>query len=160
MAASGFFDRAVELNDPPVKSGLCSICKGAHRLCGKDRCPLMIKFYSQQKTMPLIDMKDLAGSSPPSVFVGRYGYPKVDIGPLLPPEFGDTTVMDRPEMWMGKTIDEIVDFRFRLVRGKYRIDATDFRKYGRIVDNVQELAPGSSWTTRCSPSDPPQGWSP
>ena len=127
MAASGFFDRAVELNDPPVKSGLCSICKGAHRLCGKDRCPLMIKFYSQQKTMPLIDMKDLAGSSPPSVFVGRYGYPKVDIGPLLPPEFGDTTVMDRPEMWMGKTIDEIVDFRFRLVRG-------------RIVDNVQELA--------------------
>ena len=140
MAASGFFDRAVELNDPPVKSGLCSICKGAHRLCGKDRCPLMIKFYSQQKTMPLIDMKDLAGSSPPSVFVGRYGYPKVDIGPLLPPEFGDTTVMDRPEMWMGKTIDEIVDFRFRLVRGKYRIDATDFRKYGRIVDNVQELA--------------------
>ena len=48
--------------------------------------------------------------------------------------------MDRPEMWMGKTIDEIVDFRFRLVRGKYRIDATDFRKSGRIVDNVQELA--------------------
>ena len=100
----------------------------------------MIKFYSQQRTMPLIDMKDLAGSSPPSVFVGRYGYPKVDIGPLIPPEFGDTTVMDRPELWMGKSIDEIVDFRFRLVRGKYRIDATDFRKSGRIVDNVQELA--------------------
>ena len=135
-----FFDQAVELNGPTVKNGLCSICKGAHRLCGKDRCPLMIKFYSQQRTMPLIDTKDLAGSSPPSVFVGRYGYPKVDIGPLLPPEFGDTTVMDRPEMWMGKSIDEIVDFRFRLVRGKYRIDATDFRRYGRIVDNVQELA--------------------
>ena len=140
MVGTAFFDRAVQLNEPPVKNGLCSICKGAHRLCGKDRCPLMIKFYSQQKTMPLIDMKDLAGSSPPSVFVGRYGYPKVDIGPLLPPEFGDTTIMDRPEMWMGKTIDEIVDFRFRLVRGKYRIDATDFRKSGRIVDNVQELA--------------------
>ncbi len=135
-----FFEKAVELNDAPVKNGLCSICKGAHRLCGKDRCPLMIKFYSQQRTMPLIDMKDLAGSSPPSVFVGRYGYPKVDIGPLIPPEFGDTTVMDRPELWMGKSIDEIVDFRFRLVRGKYRIDATDFRKSGRIVDNVQELA--------------------
>ena len=51
-----FFDKAVELNDSPVKNGLCSICKGAHRLCGKDRCPLMIKFYSQQRTMPLIDM--------------------------------------------------------------------------------------------------------
>jgi hypothetical protein len=30
--------------------------------------------------------------------------------------------------------------RFRLVRGKYRIDAKDFRKAGRIVDSVQELA--------------------
>lgn len=137
---SDFFDNAVRHNDPPVKNGLCSICKGAHRLCGKDRCPLMIKFYSQQKSMPLMDFKDLAGSSPPAVFVGKYGYPKVDIGPLLPPEFGDTAVMDRPEMWMGKSIDEIVDFRFRLVRGKYRIDARDFRKSGRIVDNVQELA--------------------
>ena len=123
-----------------VKSGLCVICKGAHRLCGKDRCPLMMKFYSQQRTRPLIDMKDLGGSSPPSVFVGRYGYPKVDIGPLLPPEYGDTTVMDRPEMWMGKSIQEIVDFRFRLVRGKFRVDATDFAKSGRIVDDVQELA--------------------
>ena len=123
-----------------VKSGLCVVCKGAHRLCGKDRCPLMVKFYSRQKTLPLIDARDLAGCSPPAVFVGRYGYPKVDIGPLLPPEFGDTSIMDTPERWVGKSIDEIVDFRFKLVRGKYRIDATDFRKSGRIVDNVQELA--------------------
>lgn len=140
MRTSAYFESTVERNGDVVKSGLCSICKGAHRLCGKDRCPLMIKFYSRQRTMPLIDVKDLAGSSPPSVFVGRYGYPKVDIGPLVPPEFGDTTVMDRPEMWMGKSIDEIVDLRFRLVRGKYRIDARDFRSYGRMVDGVQELA--------------------
>ena len=160
-----FFEKAVELNDAPVKNGLCSICKGAHRLCGKDRCPLMIKFYSQQRTMPLIDMKDLAGSSPPSVFVGRYGYPKVDIGPLIPPEFGDTTVMDRPEMWMGKSIDEIVDFRFRLVRGKYRIDATDFRKSGTPRSRStsrrrsrRSRAAGLSSTMRSSPSAPPRGW--
>ena len=140
VTGTAFFEAAAAYNDAPVKSGLCSICKGAHRLCGKDRCPLMIKFYSQQKTRPLIDAKDLAGSSPPSVFVGRYGYPKVDIGPLVPPEFGDTSVMGRPEMWVGKSIDEIVDMRFRLVRGKYRIDATDFAKYGRMVDAVQEVA--------------------
>ena len=173
-----FFEKAVELNDAPVKNGLCSICKGAHRLCGKDRCPLMIKFYSQQRTMPLIDMKDLAGSSPPSVFVGRYGYPKVDIGPLIPPEFGDTTVMDRPEMWMGKSIDEIVDFRFRLVRGKYRIDATDFRTSASRAGSWttyrslrsprsrstsrrrsrRSRAAGLSSTMRSSPSAPLRGW--
>ncbi len=140
MSGTEFFDKMVEVNQSPVKSGLCSICKGSRRLCGKDRCPLMIKFYSQQKTMPLIDLKDMAGCSPPAVFVGRYGYPKVDIGPLLPPEFGDTSIMDTPERWVGKSIDEIVDMRFRLVRGKYRIDAKDFKAAGRIVDNVQELA--------------------
>jgi hypothetical protein len=140
-----FFDKMLSVNTGGKEptgdtSSLCIVCKGARRLCGKDRCPLMIKFYSQSKSMPLMDMKDLEGSSPPAVFVGRYGYPKVDIGPLVPPVFGDTTVMDTPEMWVGKSIDEIVDFRFKLVRGKYRIDATDFKKSGRIVDQVQELA--------------------
>ena len=124
--------------DPPKEKvaddGLCIICKGARRLCGKDRCPLMIKFYSQQKTAPLIDFKDLSGSCPPAVFVGRYGYPKVDIGPLLPPFHGDTSIMDKPEQWVGKSIDEITDMRFGLVRGKVRIDAKDFAKSGRIVD--------------------------
>jgi hypothetical protein len=53
---------------------------------------------------------------------------------------GDTSIMDTPERWVGKSIDEIVDFRFTLVRGKHRIDATDFRKYGRIVDHTRDLA--------------------
>jgi hypothetical protein len=100
----------------------------------------MIKFYSQQRTMNLIDAKDIEGCSPPAVFVGRFGYPKIEIGPLIPPQFGDTSLMDKPEFWVGKTIDEIVDFRFNLVRGKYRIDARNFKEGGKIVDNVQELA--------------------
>ena len=121
-------------------NGLCIVCKGARRLCGKDRCPLMVKFYSQQKVSRLIDTTELDGSCPPAVFVGRYGYPKVDIGPLLPPEHGDTSILDKPERWVGKSIEEITDMRFRLVRGKYTIDATDFKKAGRIVDQIQEIA--------------------
>jgi DNA repair protein NreA len=118
----------------------CVICKGARRMCGKERCPLMIKFYSRSRTRTLIDSLDMAGMSPPGVFVGRYGYPKVDVGPLVPPTMGDTSIMDTPERWVGKTIDEIVDFRFNLVRGKYRIDATDFQKFGKIVDHTRDLA--------------------
>jgi len=60
----------------------------------------------------------------------------MDIGPLVPTEFGDTSTMDTPEKWGGKSIDDIVDFRFRLVRGKYRIDVKDFRKAGRIVQRT------------------------
>ncbi len=100
----------------------------------------MIKFYSMSKTRKMIDTLDLHGSSPPGVFVGRYGYPKVDIGPLVPPVTGDTSIMDTPEKWVGMTIDDIIDFRFKLVRGKHRVSVTDFNNAGRIVDYTRELA--------------------
>ncbi len=135
---SSLFDDVI---DPSiVKNGLCNVCKGTRRLCGKERCPLMLRFYSKKMNTPVIKNNDIAGSSPPAVFVGRYGYPKVEIGPLLPTYSGDTTVLDKPEMWGGKDMYEIAGMRFQLVRGKYRIDATDFQKSGKIVDNVQELA--------------------
>ena len=153
--ASGRKDQAVGLEAATIKELLsdkdvfsmpnqgnspCSICKGSKNLCGKPICPLMVKFYSQQKTMKLIDALDMAGSSPPGVFIGRYGYPKVDIGPLVPPEHGDTEVMDTPEQWMGKSIQEITDFRFRLVRGKFRVSVKEFQNSGRIMDYTRELA--------------------
>ena len=118
MSGETLFSEDFTGEKPVVKNGLCVICRGTKMLCHKERCPLMIKFYSRSKTMLLTDMKDLAGSSPPAVFVGRYGYPKVDIGPLIPGEFGDTSIMDKPEKWVGKSIDDIVDMRYRLVRGK------------------------------------------
>ena len=67
------------------------------------------------------------GSSPPSVFVGSYGYPKVGVGPMLPPIHGDTTLLDKPEQWLGKSLEEIVNFRLNLVRGclLYTSDAAD-----------------------------------
>ena len=49
----------------------------------------------------------LNGSSPPSVFVGSYGYPKVGVGPMVPPIHGNTTLLDSPESWLGKNLDEI-----------------------------------------------------
>ncbi|NLI74066.1 MAG: hypothetical protein GX369_04755 [Euryarchaeota archaeon] len=122
------------------KGSACVLCKGSRNLCGKDRCPLMVKFYSRSKTRRMIDTLDLAGMSPPGIFVGRYGYPKVEIGPLVPPIMGDTAMMDTPELWVGKSIEEIVDFRFSLVRGKHRIDAFNFEKGGRIVDLTRDLA--------------------
>jgi hypothetical protein len=140
LSGQSSFDSLVASNPATSPGNLCIICKGSRNLCGKDRCPLMIKFYSQSRTKRLIDSLDMVGNSPPAVFVGRYGYPKVEIGPLIPPDLGDTSIMDTPERWMGKSIDDIVDFRFRLVRGKHTIDARNFQEGGRIVDYTQELA--------------------
>ncbi|HVX01974.1 MAG TPA: hypothetical protein VHA09_02360 [Nitrososphaera sp.] len=85
-----------------------------------------------------LSMDTLDGSSPPSVFVGRYGYPKVRVGPMIPPVHGDTTVYDRTEMWVGKTLEEIANLRLSLVRGVMNVNvgATS----GRYIENLQELA--------------------
>src|SRR6476619_2879568 len=64
----------------------------------------------------------LIGSTPPSVFVGRHGYPKIKVGPMVPPIHGDTTILDKPEMWLGKSIEDIVKYRLSLVRGVSDID--------------------------------------
>src|SRR5438445_8661389 len=123
-----------------IANGLCVSCRAAKLLCGKPRCPILVKYDSMMKTQPLIDDTELDGSSPPGVFVGRFGYPKVFVGPLIPPVHGDTEVLDTPERWMGRTLDEIVGFRSQLVRGMHRTHVLDVGGGGKIVDLTRELA--------------------
>lgn len=125
-----------------VASGLCVQCRGAKLLCGKARCPILVRWDSMMKTAPMIDRVDLDGSSPPGVFVGRFGYPKVFIGPLVPPLHGDTQILDSPEEWIGRPMEDIVRFRSTLVRGMHRVHVTDVDRGGRIVDLTRELALG------------------
>lgn len=125
-------------------SRMCILCRGAKMLCGKSRCPVIVKLYSRMKTAPLLDSLSLHGATPPSVFVGRIGYPKIDIGPMIPPIQGDTSLMDTPELWVGMKIDEIVEFRSKLVRGKYRVEVTDVENTSKIVNITRELALASN----------------
>jgi len=67
------------------KKGICAICKGSKFLCGKKRCPIIVRVNSLIKTAPLVRDTEIEGASPPSVFVGRIGYPYVYAGPLVPP---------------------------------------------------------------------------
>jgi DNA repair protein NreA len=80
----------------------------------------------------------LIGSTPPSIFVGRHGYPKVKVGPMLAPLHGDTTILDMPEMWIGKSIEEIVDYRLSLIRGVSSININTTS--GKYLESLQELA--------------------
>ncbi|NHI02960.1 hypothetical protein DYY67_0081 [Candidatus Nitrosotalea sp. TS] len=86
----------------------------------------------------------MEGSSPPSVFVGSYGYPKVLVGPMVPPVHGNTLVMDLPESWLGKSLEDIVNYRLSLVRG---IQAVQIKEpQGRYIESLQELAMSSQST--------------
>ena len=127
---------------------MCAICKGNKGLCGKARCPILVKFYARQSVLPEISKTQIDGSSPPGVFIGRFGWPKVYVGPLVPPFHGDTKLMDTPEMWVGKSIDDIVRFRFQLVRGKRLVNVHDAGaidsgksvKNEKVINATRELA--------------------
>lgn len=90
----------------------------------------------------LFSSDSISGSSPPSVFVGSYGYPKVGVGPMVPPIHGDTSLLDLPEKWLGKTLEDIVNFRLKLVRGVQNVSVA--QPQGRYIESLQELAMSSN----------------
>ncbi|MFO1533189.1 MAG: hypothetical protein ABR562_05770 [Thermoplasmatota archaeon] len=128
---------------------LCVACKGSRGLCGIDPCPLLQRI---QHTMPRIVRdapgralsRDLFGSSPPSLFVGRHGYPKVSIGPMLPPEHRDdeaARLLDAPRTWMGMTIPDVVGLRSSLLRTTHPVAVDMAARFpDRITRVSQELA--------------------
>ncbi|KON30901.1 hypothetical protein AC482_02805 [miscellaneous Crenarchaeota group-15 archaeon DG-45] len=100
----------------------------------------MARLTSQLGIWRSVDGTSVDGSSPPSVFVGRFGYPYVNVGPMTPPIHGDTTMLDEPERWMGRTMEEIIDFRSKLVRGMYRAHVRRPDGAGRVLERTRELA--------------------
>ena len=59
----------------------------------------LLKRYYSTKTVKIGSNMEISGDSPTDIFIGRFGYPKVFIGPLVPPVFGNTEVLATPEMW-------------------------------------------------------------
>ena len=131
--------RSIEVVETPP-AWMCLACRGAKLLCGKPRCPIIVKAQALARQGPSLGTNEVQGSSPPGVFVGRLGYPKVSIGPMVPPRFGDTTILDTPEEWLGRPIDQIVDYRYSLVRGNTKASVEDAREPGRMLATLQELA--------------------
>jgi len=84
--------------------------------------------------------KTMEGSTPPSVFVGSWNYPKVFAGPLIAPVREECGIMDTPEAWIPAswTQEEILSCRLELVRGKRVQDVTAVNDRG--ATSLQEIA--------------------
>ena len=84
--------------------------------------------------------KDLEGSTPPSVFIGRWNYPKVYAGPMITTIKGDSSMFDSPESWLSdnKTQDEIINYRLNLVRGKQLLRINDLDN--PLVDKLTDIS--------------------
>lgn len=93
--------------------------RGSALLCNVPGCPLVQRVLGFPDA-PRIAGRELHGPSPPAVFVGRYGYPSVTIGPLLPatPETAPA-MSDSPREWARDLdIATILGMRARLYRSK------------------------------------------
>ncbi len=79
------------------------------------------------------------GSSPPSVFIGSFGYPKVAVGPMMT-QYDESTILDRPEAWIpqNKGQEDIISFRMDLVRGKKIVGIRDLDD--KLVTKLQEIS--------------------
>ena len=130
--------RSIEVVEEPP-AWMCLQCRGAKLLCGKPRCPIIVKAEAIGRSDQSYS-EQVSGSSPPGVFVGRIGYPKVSIGPMVPPRYGDTSIMDTPELWLGRPLESIVDYRYSLVRGSTAARVEEAADPGRTLQQLQELS--------------------
>ncbi len=127
----------MDLQDIPPS--LCIQCKAARGLCGINPCPLLQRVRSHLPQSAPVG-RDLFGSSPPTMFVGRHGYPDVTVGPMLPArhlEDGAARQLDDPRSWLDLSIPDVVGMRSSLVRTQH---ATSVHATDRLVQLTQELA--------------------
>jgi len=111
---------------------LCSICKGKG-LCGKP-CPILARFNALKSVK-----EDFFGSTPPAIFVGRFGYPNVFAGVLAPNYVDDNVIMlDSPEQWYQKRadIETILSYRSRMI---YSRSKTNIKPNNKFIEIQQEI---------------------
>ncbi|MBT3721287.1 hypothetical protein HN789_06185 [archaeon] len=114
----------------------CLYCGGS-RLYHLRNCP---KVYSliKKKAFNEKAKQDYFGESP-NVFIGRYGYPKVNVGFL-----SNNTVpkdIDKPKLWSKENyqIPKIVDLRSSLVNSKFKVNIKSFDdKFTQMTQEISQ----------------------
>jgi DNA repair protein NreA len=98
------------------------------------------KITSSLAMRPKMVSRELAGSTPPSIFIGSWNYPKVYAGPLMSGERTGSELMDTPEGWIpgGMGVSDIISFRTNLVRGKWVADIKDTE--GKMAQMLRDIA--------------------
>jgi DNA repair protein NreA len=130
------------------KTMRCITCKG-RGLCGRSVCPILSRLEQISK-LPEIKER-IEGMSPPEVFVGRYGYPLVRAGPVVPA--GNSQSL--PTLEMG--IEEIIASRTSMVRSEAKIEIKEAEAPGKLLEACQQIAMSSAPVgTEVSFFKPPQ----
>lgn len=108
-------------------------------LCGLSYCPIMVNTYTKPKIAGIKSL-DLSGSSPPSVFVGRFGYPKVKLYPSSPPVHGETSIYETPSKWLQVGMEEFLSMRLSMVRGGIDVSVKDAKNPSNKLQDIQLMS--------------------
>lgn len=96
---------------PANIDSLCPACKRNGRIYCPHKPILAIKAELAQS----LNKQDFFGPSPPNLFVGHYGYPQINWGPMV--SLADN-IPDNPRDWYGWNFDQIIKARSVQVRGQ------------------------------------------
>ncbi|WMT50806.1 MAG: Nre family DNA repair protein [Ferroplasma sp.] len=123
-----------------IPPSLCVKCRGAKMLCGLSYCPVSI--VDRVKKVYTFRGNSISGSSPPSLFVGRYGYPKINIYPSTPPFSGNTGYLEDESKWLSQDLNDFISGRLSLLRGgiKVSVDAASNPDYRLQEIQVSSLS--------------------
>lgn len=110
--------------------------------CGKGKCPICARNNALFKVKNAIQKEEFT-SDAVAPFVGRFGYPNINVGILAPPEQRDDAwLYDAPKYWSAENyeIPKIVDFRSSLLNSRYNIN---IKKRIKFVELSQDIAMSS-----------------
>lgn len=99
----------------PKKVTKCETCGNKHPYYDGD-CPLT-EVFTQRQDLEIGE--DFFGESP-AVFVGRSGYPEVNVGPTAAPEQETAAKAANPREWFGLPYDKVIGLRAALIRSKQK----------------------------------------
>ena len=123
-----------------VDPKLCVTCKG-RLFCGLQTCPILDRVTTIKRVEECIDKNHFEGPSPPSVFIGKAGYPNVSAGPMNTPiREGDPSILDDPTQWYGLPREEIIGYRESLVRSSTKAGVNQAANPDSFITDLQDLA--------------------
>ena len=118
-------------------------------MCGISPCPLLADIRGRLPVAETSSVSELVGPSPPSLFVGRYGYPKVRTGPSaawLADEDADAAplVSGDPADLFGRPLEEVAARHANLITGGSAMSVESPRSPDAMLETTQQIAMAES----------------
>jgi DNA repair protein NreA len=115
-------------------------------MCGRKHCAIYTKTMSWTKFKDSFEKPEFSGNAP-SVFVGHYGYPNVNVGILATPSADEERSkevwkLDAPRYWASSNteIPQIVDYRSCLINSRFK---SNIKSPSKMVDIGKEVSMAS-----------------